>query len=132
MGPVRPSVFEGKFRHRRVVVRNGDEPGGPVAVALLDDGVARMGRAGFDGVRIRMDVVVRRQADAAWVDDQLSAGGARHARHMRVPAGDQCRIDIAEPRIDLRLRGRAEVAGRNGLQEVFEIASCRVAIGYSR
>src|SRR6201994_1382936 len=68
-GELRLAIAISKSRHRSMIVRHVTEADGPFVTGRFQDGVARIGRAGLDDMRIRMDIAIAGAADATRIDD---------------------------------------------------------------
>src|SRR5260370_36376885 len=66
----RLTVLPRQGGHRIVIVRHMPERRAPDAIGKFHDPVARVGRAGFDDMRIGMDIAIAWRAYAAAIDDQ--------------------------------------------------------------
>ncbi len=73
----------------------------PVLLEPLGNGIAGIGRADLDDMRVWKDIVVRLKAHTARIDDKLTGGRAHDPWDMSVPAGDELGVDLAEPFVDL-------------------------------
>lgn len=72
-----------------MIIRDVAERHLPSIIRPLEDRIARMRRAGFDDMRIRMLVAIAGAADAAGIDDQPAVAKPYGAGQMGVGAQDQ-------------------------------------------
>ena len=72
-----------------MVIRHMPERDAPDVIDKVENGVARVRRAGFDDMRKRMSIAIAGRTDAAGIDDQSAIAKPDRAGEMGVRAKDQ-------------------------------------------